>query len=337
MMTQPTSNWHIYGQDWAVDYLQKSLRNHRARHAYLITGAQSIGKNRLAHAFAQTLQCEHDDEAARPCGECRSCKRFATGNHPDMLYAERDERTGALKIDAIRDLMKLLALKPFASRYRIAILDNFDAAQDRAQDALLKTLEEPPSQAILILTAQTPRSLLKTITSRCQILPLRPAPLAIVYDVLLAQGIVDDQAALLAQLSGGRIGWALNAAHDPDILTQRQQSLELLQQAIIGNRAARFAIAETLGKLDKLSVRYVLEIWQAYWRDILLRTQNSAIPLMNIDHEADIVALAQQVSSQGALAALRATRAMLTDTLYTNANVRLAVEVMLLDYPGLGR
>ena len=155
-------DWPVYGHDWAVAQLGKSMDFGRVRHAYLITGAESIGKSTLAHLFAMALNCTHPDEAARPCGECRSCHLIFSGNHPDILYAEQDPSTGALKIDAIRAVMRSLAMKPFEARYRIAIFDHFDAAQPRAQDALLKTLEEPPPSAILILTATREEALLST-------------------------------------------------------------------------------------------------------------------------------------------------------------------------------
>jgi DNA polymerase III subunit delta' len=330
------SHWQIDGHDWAVTFLRKMMQHHRTRHAYLFTGATGIGKNTLAHLFAAALQCEAEDEALRPCGECRSCKRLRSGNHPDLLYAPRDEKSGALKIDAIRDVMRLIALKPFASRYRVAILDDFDSAQDRAQDALLKTLEEPPSQAVLILTAQSSSSLMATITSRCQVLPLRPVPLDTVFQVLRAHGADEDTARLLAQLSSGRVGWALQALENAEMLALRNQALDSLHEALQGSRLKRFALAEELNKLDKPAVRYILEMWQTYWRDVLL-VQGSTLELCNIDREAEIRALAARISPAEALQGVRATRRMLQETLYTNASVRLALEIMLLDYPGLQR
>lgn len=336
-MTNPTlthADWHIDGHDWAVAFLQKSMAHRRIRHAYLITGSQNIGKSTLANRFAMALQCEHEDESQHPCYECRSCKRILSGNHPDMLYSQADEKSGALKIDAIREVMRLLALKPFSSRYRIAIFENFDRAQDRAQDALLKTLEEPPPHAMLILLAQSQENLMPTIVSRCQHLPLRPVPIETVYEALKRQGADDEKSRLLARLSSGRIGWALAAHQDEDILTQRETMLNLLHDALQGNRAKRFAIAEELSKLDKPAVRYILDTWQTYWRDVVLQQQGSIEPC-NLDYLEAIQQLAQYATPDEVLSALKATRAMLNTTLNTNANVRMALEVLMLDYPGL--
>src|SRR5690606_21134427 len=141
----------------------------------------------------------------------RSCKLIYSQNHPDMLYSERDEKTGRLKIDALRDVMRLLALKPYDSRYRVAIFEGFDHAAPRAQDALLKTLEEPAPHAVLILLAESNENIMPTIVSRCQIIPLRPVSQAEVKGFLQMHGADDERATLLARLSSGRIGWALTA------------------------------------------------------------------------------------------------------------------------------
>lgn len=325
--------WPVAGHDWAVQFLQKSLLHRRVRHAYLILGAQNIGKGTLAHAFAQTLQCEAEDEAARPCQQCGSCRRLRSGNHPDLLYTQNDEKTGALKIDAIRDITRLIALKPFSGRYRIAILDDFDGASPPAQDALLKTLEEPSPYAVLILLAQSTENILPTITSRCQIIRLRPASQQVVREVLLREGADPDQADLLARLSSGRIGWALQALHDEGVMADRQQALEQLEVAIAGSRAQRFALAEDLGKLSKPALRYILEIWQTYWRDLLLLVEGSPVKPCNSDRSRELERLSLGMQPADALRALRATRELLLRTLNTNANARLALEAMFLEYP----
>jgi len=335
-----THNWPLHGHDWAVEFLRKGMAHGRNRHAYLITGTRSIGKNQLAHAFAMALNCTHEDELARPCQQCRSCRLIYSGNHPDMLYAEHDEKTGALKIDAIREVMRLLALKPFASRYRVAIFNDFDQAQPRAQDALLKTLEEPSPHAVLILMAQATETLMPTITSRCQIIPLRPVSQATVQSFLMRHGADDERAALLARLSSGRIGWALNALHDDTVMQEREDMLNMLRDVLQGNRAQRFAIADELDKIgrkDKMAIRYLLETWQTYWRDLLLLTQQSPIKPCNSDRHMEMQQLAIHMQPAGVLKALQATRHMLQATLKTNAHLRMAFEVLFLDYPGLQR
>lgn len=327
----------VYGHDWAVSFLRRSLINGRTRHAYLISGPANIGKNTFAHTFAAALNCEQEDIEARPCGTCASCRKIISGNHPDILYPELDERSGALKIDHLRDLMRLLALKPFSSRYRIAIMHDFHLTAPRVQDALLKTLEEPSPHAILILLAETTETILPTIISRCQLLPLRPAPLKTVEQVLGDHFNVDEeQAKLLARLSGGRIGWALHAYHEEAVLERRTEFLDMLHEAINGNRATRFAIAadiEKQARKDKNVVRYVLELWLTYWRDLLMLKQDNAVKPCNIDRRVEMEQITVIIAAEDALRALQATRKTLLEVVPTNANIRMALEVMFLQYP----
>lgn len=330
-------NWNIYGHDWAVDFLQRSLINQRARHAYLITGTANIGKNLLAHRFAQALNCEQPDITARPCGTCASCRKIISGNHPDIIYPELDERSGALKIDAARNLMKLLSLKPFSSRYRIAILDQFHLATYQSQDALLKTLEEPSKYAILILVAETTETILSTITSRCQMLALRPASQATVKEALIDVYQADpEQADLLARLSGGRLGWATYAFTEPEVLERRDEFLDMFNTALHGTRADRFSVAAELDKLarkEKSAVRYILELWQTVWRDLLLMKEESPIKPCNVDRGVELEQIALRISREDAYRALMATRHVITRILPTNASVKLATEIMFLQYP----
>ncbi len=325
-----TQNWNVYGHDWAVDHLRKSIAHDRIRQAYLIVGAESVGKETLARALAMTLNCTNPDH--QPCGECSSCKRILSGNHPDIVYSERETETSPIKIEEIRSVMQRLALKPFEARYRIAIFRDFDSAQPRAQDALLKTLEEPAPHAILILLARALEDVLPTISSRSQIIMLRPAPIHVIYEVLRDQfGVDEDQAALLARVSGGRIGWALRALNDPDLLAQRELALNLLEEILGMNRAQRFDRANDLSK-DKVALVTLLELWQTYWRDALLLTTHSGLDPTNIDRAAALEALADRYPAETMLAALNATRNTL-NILSSNANTRLALEVMFLDYP----
>jgi DNA polymerase-3 subunit delta' len=328
--------WPVDGHDWAVEHLQKSMAHARVRHAYLILGPESVGKETLARAFAMALNCTNPDPSLRPCGECSSCRRIQSGNHPDILYSVNDPTTGALKIEEIRSVNSRIALKPFESRYRVAIFRDFDHAQPRAQDALLKTLEEPPRHAVLILLGSSEETILSTITSRSQIIHLRPVAAQTVYDVLTGKyGADEETAALLAHVSGGRIGWALHALHNPEVLEQREQQLNMLEEVLQSNRAGRFALAESVSK-DKQALFPLLELWLTYWRDAVLLSEGTGLSVSNHDREHTLEQLTRYLRPEEALAALNATQAAL-QTLRTNASPRLALEVMFLDYPGLTR
>ncbi|NOG48334.1 MAG: hypothetical protein HND48_01960 [Chloroflexi bacterium] len=138
MTANDASHWGVFGHDWAVDYLRKGLR-HAARVRRISSPVRRDRQNDAGACLAAALNCQHPDVDARPCGECRSCRVIASGNHPDILYAEEDDSSGTLKIEALRDLMRRLALKPYDARYRVAIVPGFERARGPAQDAILKT------------------------------------------------------------------------------------------------------------------------------------------------------------------------------------------------------
>jgi len=203
-------------------------------------------------------------------------------------------------------------------------------------NALLKTLEEPPNNVTLLLTAAQAEDLLPTIVSRCEQYALRPQPLAEVQEALITRWQVEaDRAALLTALSGGRLGWAVRLHTDPDALDERAQRLADLLTLLPATRVERFAYAEKLARATSLDqLQATLELWQSFWRDVLLTAAQAATPLMHRDHAADIRRLAQQLTLpmlQNTLTALNRTRALLE----RNVNARLALEVMLLDWPRL--
>ena len=326
----------VIGHDWAVGFLQRSLAHGRNRHAYLISGSPSLGKMKLALSFAQALNCEAETAAGRPCLACRACKAIGRGHDPDLILAAEAE--GApLKIDAIREAARLLALKPYSARYRIAILDDFHLAAPLAQDALLKTLEEPPGHAVLLLLADSVERVLPTIRSRAQQLPLRPAPLELIKRQLIGRGCEEERADLLARLSGGRVGWALSASVDDAPLIFRDEMLDTLKRVLDGTRLLRMQESDQLSRRagkDKALLRNVLEIWESYWRDVLLECYASPVKPCNSDRRAHIRALAARLEPAAALSALAATDRTL-QALSTNANLRLALDALFLDYPGL--
>ncbi len=320
-------HWPVIGHEWAVEQLDRALRHSRMRHAYLFTGPAHIGKTTLARAMAAALNCTGDQP---PCGHCRACTLIAKDAHADVTVVESDG--GTLKIDQIRGLQQMLALRPYEARYRVVILRRFHEARPTAQDALLKTLEEPSPNTVLILTANAADSLLPTIISRCQPLHLRTLPIETVR-AALEQGwnAPPDIAQTLAQISGGRIGWAIRALQNPDDLDQRNATLDLLETILSGNRRERFALIDHLS-LEKPALLELLDVWQGYWRDTLLISSRSRAPVTNYDHLDAITQLAQQIGLDTAQQALEATRRTIS-YLDKNTNARLALEVLTLDYP----
>ena len=150
------SNWDLAGHEWAVDMLKKHVIHGTTRHAYLFCGPPGLGRRTLALRFAQALNCTTPLEAGIPCGQCRDCKQIEAMQHADLTVVQADSEGGILKVDQIRDTRKTLTLKPYMSKFRVALFLRFQEANDNAANALLKTLEEAPSYAVLILTADNP-------------------------------------------------------------------------------------------------------------------------------------------------------------------------------------
>src|SRR6185503_15104911 len=203
------SNWNLVGHEWAVDMLKKHVVNRTTRHAYLFAGAPGLGRRSLALRFAQALNCQTPVDKGIPCGQCRDCKQIEAMQHPDLNVVQADSEGGTLKVDQIREVRRTLTFKPYQSKYRVAIFLRFQEANDNAANALLKTLEEAPSYAVLILTANNPEQLLPTIVSRCEVLRLRALRVEDVSRELENRGMEIGQAKLIAHISGGRFGYAL--------------------------------------------------------------------------------------------------------------------------------
>jgi len=328
MTAAVNSGWPVIGHEWAIAHLSRSLAYDRVRHAYLFTGPGMIGKTTLARVFAASLNCR---DAHAPCGTCRTCTLILKDGHPDVSIVEAGQAGGQLKIEQVRDLQQTLALRPYEARYRVAVLRRFHEANPAAANALLKTLEEPPPGVILILTADAADLLLPTIVSRCQPLPLRPLPVEVVRAALMTRGAPPDTAQTLAQISGGRIGWAIRALADPAELAQRAEWLDLLETALQGTRRERFALVEKLS-LEKTGLQTMLDFWVGYWRDALLIASGSRAPITNYDRQAALQALAERAGMGAVQHALDATRRT-SQHLNKNVNTRLALEVLMLDYP----
>src|SRR5918996_2481323 len=220
-----SNNWNLLGHEWAVDLLKKHVVNGTTRHAYLFAGPPGLGRRTLALRFAQALNCQTPVEVGIPCGQCRDCKQIAAMQHADLTVIQADAEGGTLKVDQIREARRTLNLKPYQATYRVALFLRFQEANDNAANALLKTLEEAPSYAVLILTADNPEQLLPTIVSRCEILRLRPLRVEEVQRELESRGIESERAKLIAHISGGRFGYALQLVEDDSLLEKREEQL----------------------------------------------------------------------------------------------------------------
>jgi len=330
-------NWNLLGHEWAVDMLRRHVARGETRHAYLFAGAPGLGRRTLALRLAQALNCERPVAPGEPCLVCRTCKQIDAMQHPDLAVIQamdddgNSKEGGTLKVDQIREVQRTLNLKPYQSPYRVAIFLRFHEANDNAANALLKTLEEAPSHAVLILTADTPEQLLPTINSRCEILRLRALPLDAIVSDLLSRGVDEEQARLFAHISGGRPGFARRLVDDSTLLDKREERLNDLQTLLPAPKVEKFSYAEKLAK-DKDAMRQTVLVWLSYWRDVLLRVAGAETPLINIDRNMEIEFLAGRLSLSDARRVVSDHESTL-EKMDRNVNSRLLAEVLLMDLP----
>ena len=326
-------NWKLVGNEWAVDMLQKHVVNGTTRHAYLFVGPPGLGRRTLALRFAQALNCQTRVAPGIPCGECRDCRQIEAMQYADLTVIQAEAEGGTLKVDQIREARRSLTLKPYQAKYRVALFLRFQEANDNAANALLKTLEEAPSYAVLILTADNPEQLLPTIVSRCEVLRLRPLQVDQVQKELENRGVEGDRAKLLAHISGGRFGYAQRLIEDASLLGWREERLNDLQSLISASRVEKFAYADKLAR-DKESMRQAVLVWLSYWRDVMLRTAHASTPLVNVDRNVEIEDLAQRLDLSIARRVVSSLEQVL-EKMERNVNSRLLAEVLLLDLPRL--
>jgi DNA polymerase-3 subunit delta' len=326
-----TNNWNLLGHDWAVDMLQQHVIRGTMRHAYLFTGSRGVGRRSLALAFARSLTCLHPPAPGAFCGECRNCRQIAAMQHPDLFVIQAEKEGGTLKVEQIRDLRKSVLLSPYQAKYKIILLLRFQEANSSAANALLKTLEEAPGKVILLLTANNTEDLLPTIVSRCEVLRLRPLPVAQLENYLRRRGADEDRARFIAHLSAGRPGYALHLLNDEESLTFRRERIDEFAALLNASRVARFSYAEKMTK-NKEEFRRTLLIWLSIWRDVMLSAAGDSESVVNIDQRELIAALAQTLSLRAAKKLLTATENGITQ-LRHNVNARLLAEVLLLDFP----
>ena len=324
--------WDVIGHAGAAELLRRDLAAGRLAHAYLFTGAEGIGKRTLALDLARAINCSAPTAPGQPCGECRECRLIAAGRHPDLFLLQPQGTGARISIDAARELIQSVILKPIEARRRIALILDFHRALPGAASALLKTIEEPPPSAVLLITAESADELLPTIVSRCRVVPLRPIAEADVARALRERWRLDPQrAALLARLSGGRLGWAVEQARLADWAAERAERFEEWRRLIRGNRGFRFALAQKMAA-GRDELRETLQIWQSFAHDLLLRTQSDSAEIANVDFQPSLDELAARIPPEGArrwLAALRRAE----EQIDRNANVRLALEAAFLDAP----
>jgi DNA polymerase-3 subunit delta' len=310
----------IRGQDHAVGILRRSLAANRVAHAYLFEGVDGCGKTLTAFSLVEALFCGSPE----PCGTCPACRKMANRQHPDLHLLEPEK--GVIKIDQVREIQKELSLRPVEAPKKACIVSQADRMNQNAANAFLKTLEEPPGNAVLILLSDTPTALLPTILSRCHRLRFNPLPLEIMVELLAAQGLPAEQTHSAAALAGGSMEKALSISTE-GFLVRRKEIIEQVICLSPRDFGILTATAERLGHERELA-QEVVEVLTLFFRDVMLHRHGSG-PLVNADLHGVVERTASALSTRGIMERLEAiTRA--GQSLLRNVNPRLTLEALFL-------
>ena len=277
-----------------------------------------------------------------PCGECSQCLRVAQGLHPDVRIIgvgtgdEEGVNRRDIRIEQVRDIESFLNLTPYEGVCKVVVVDGAELMNTAAANALLKTLEEPPGDSLLLLLTASEDALLPTIRSRCSALYLKPAAKSELQERLTRDYDADaDLAERVARISRGCIGQAVNALRDSEVLEQRDADLGRLQEVCDGGLDMRFDYAAELAtrfSRDRDAARELLYLWLRWWRDLLLIKEGAEEYLHNSDHVAPLRLQATRLSTGQVVAFIKRLNRTL-EALDANANPRLTLEVLMLGLP----
>lgn len=341
----------LIGHEWATALLQNSIDSGKLSHAYIFRGPAGIGKGFLARLFVMALNCQNpptseQQKGLRFCGECRACRMIDQDKYPDVTtvgleWQARNTDIGGsananLKIDTVRAIQQEISRAPTEAARRIFIVEDAATMQPAAANAFLKTLEEPPARAMLILIADSDRYLLPTIVSRCQMYELRAVPGATIQTALEMRGVNSEQARKLAAISAGRPGFALRAVEDKTALDDRDEALMHHENMLKADRAGRLGFAEemqarwTAQGERRASVLTLLNVWLGWWRDLALVKNGQSEFASNIDRLVELKYLATKVSAEQIKDMLRAI-ILASNQLEGNISPRLAIGDLLIN------
>ena len=318
----------VIGHEQPKRFLQAALQSDRLAHALLFHGPDRIGKRLTAQVLAQAVNCEAEPalSPSDACGTCRSCRQIGIGSHPDVTMLEATSGKG--ETEQTREIESRFIYRPLVGNRKIVVLDNADLLRQEAANALLKTIEEPPPDSLIILVSAHPESLLPTIRSRCQELRFAPLALGLVTDVLIQQrGLSATDARFLAMASGGRLGFAMEAEAGA-LRAERAAFLELVSRKSLESIGSLFGVAETIAKSDQSEAALG---WLAGWfRDLaLLKVSGDPGRLINADCLDDLNRFAATLTLEKILELADFVETM-QQGLERNLNKQLMLEALLL-------
>lgn len=318
----------IIGHNQIVEHLKNAIRMEKVSHAYIFNGEKNSGKMMLAEAFATALLCEEGNE--EPCMRCRSCHQALEHNQPDIIYVSH-EKPNLISVDDIRrQINNDIAIKPYSSKYKVYIVDEAEKMNIQAQNALLKTIEEPPSYGIILLLTTNADAFLPTILSRCITLNLKSVKEDFIIDHLMKKyKIPDYQAEVCAAFSQGNVGKAIQLASSGEFNELKSQTLSLLKKL---DDMDLYELNDCIKKINEIKpqIQEFFDLIILWFRDVLyMKATNDTNKLIFKDEVYDIKKQAAKRSYSGIQSILQ-TLEKSKVRLNANVNFDLVIELLLL-------
>ena len=318
----------IVGHADIIGHMQNAIRAGKISHAYLLAGERGSGKKKLAKTFAMALQCER--HGIDPCGECASCKKALSGNHPDILYVRHDKPNSVSVDDSRGQVVSDVEIRPYESPYKVYIIDDASKMTPQAQNALLKTLEEPPAYAVILLLADNAEMLLPTILSRCVMLRLKPVSDSEIKEFLMNRLHVPDyQAEIEASFAQGNACRARKLAESSEFMEMVENAVQQVKRS---REKEIYEMVDAVRELSakKQNIQDYLDIYTMWFHDVLMFKATAEIDGLIFKEEAAAIRERASVSSYEGLEAILEAIRTAEDRLRANVNFDLTMELLFL-------
>lgn len=318
----------VVGHKDLIEYIQTAVQMDKVCHAYILNGERGSGKKMLANLFARTLQCENSNQ--EPCNECRSCKQADSGNHPDIKIVTH-EKPNSISVDDIRDQVNNdIMIKPYSSPYKIYIIPEADKMTEQAQNALLKSMEEPPKYVVMFLLTDNVDGLLQTIQSRSVMLRLRNVKDKLVKSYLVQQlHIPDYQAEVCAAFAQGNMGKAIMLATSDHFNEIKDEAVQLLKYI---NDMELDEIVAAIKRINmyKLEITDYLDIIMIWYRDILIYKATKNVNRVVFKDQIDFIEGRAKKSSYEGIETILGSLEQAKTRLRANVNFDLVMQLLLM-------
>lgn len=318
----------IIGHEQIIEHLQNAIELDKVSHAYIINGEKGSGKMLLADAFALTLQCEKQGRI--PCLKCHSCKQALSGNQPDIIHVTH-EKPNVITVDEIRSqLVNDIQIKPYSSPRKIYIIDEADLMNPQAQNAILKTIEEPPAYGVIVMLTSNAQSLLPTILSRCVQLNIKPVKDSVLKRYLMERLRVPDyKAELSIAFARGNVGKAVKLAQSENFDVIKKDALDMLRYL---EDMELYEVIEWVKKITeyKLEINDFLDILTVWFRDVLLFKATNDVNMLIFKDEVSEIKKRAARSSYSGLEEIVNSIEKAKVRLNANVNFDLTIELLLL-------